>query len=38
MTIHMPRYIWQESTFISMNYIMSDGRDAQKIKGLLGSN
>lgn len=38
MTIDMPKYIWQEQTFISMNYIMSDGRDAQRIKGLLGSN
>jgi hypothetical protein len=38
MTIHMPKYIWQEPSFVSMNYIMSEGRDAQKIKGLLGSN
>ena len=37
-TIEMPRYVWQEPSYISVSYIKSDDRDSELVKSLLGSN
>lgn len=36
-TIEMPKYYWQEHTYISLNYIWSEDRDVPAIRSLLGS-
>lgn len=36
-TIEMPKYFWQEYTYISLNHIWSEDRNVAKIKELLGN-
>lgn len=35
-TIEMPRYAWQEPSYISISYLLSEERDLKKINELLG--
>lgn len=35
-TIEMPRYSWQEPSYISISYLMSDDRDREAVLKLLG--
>lgn len=37
-TTKMPRYVWEEPSYISISYIKSDERDRQGIMSLLGAN
>lgn len=37
-TIEMPRYVWQEPSYISTAYMMSEERDRHQIMSLLGAN
>lgn len=37
-TTEMPRYLWQEPSYISLAYIKSDGRSREDIIHLLGAN
>ncbi|WP_293952383.1 MULTISPECIES: hypothetical protein [unclassified Sphingobacterium] len=37
-TIEMPRYVWQEPTYISLSYLLSDERDIELAYSLLGPN
>lgn len=37
-TIEMPRYAWQEPTYISLGYALSDNRETDAIYSLLGPN
>jgi len=37
-TIEMPRYAWQDTSYISIGYLMSDERDTEAIYPLLGPN
>lgn len=36
-TLEQPKHIWQEPTYISMAYIMSEERNSRNIKALLGA-
>ena len=37
-TIEMPRFAWQDPTYISLGYLLSDDRDANSAYALLGPN
>lgn len=37
-TIEMPRFVWQEPSYISISYIISEDRDLEAIMSLLGFN
>lgn len=37
-TVEMPRFSWQDPSYISYHYLKSDERDREKIENLLGAN